>query len=220
MTSLALALLLAATPALDERPERPVYGPSLDAERAAPGSAPWLGESEGRVRWGVDHRLGLMGFPYFGAPGSVAICFFSGTEQPPTGGGVGLEARVGYQASRLFGAYVNAVALVGWPLHAFVGGSLLAELTFLDHLSLAIGPGGGYAAWPRDLGDARAAITLDVRLGYTFGSRDDSTGRRRGFTLGLDFLLFFDGTRPPSGPTSSGGVSAMSLALTAGFDAR
>jgi hypothetical protein len=105
-------------------------------------------------------------------------------------------------------------------VHAFVGGGLLAELTLLDHLSLALGPGAGYAAWPTGVGDSHAAVTLDVRLAYTFGSRDAWTGRRRGFTLGLDFLMFFNTTGPSPGATPGEPLSAMSLALTAGFDAR
>jgi hypothetical protein len=150
----------------------------------------------GRVRFGVNANLGLF-----------------------LGGGVsvlgGLELRLGYQFGRLFGLYADLGGLMGFSAFGGVA-AVVAEFTFRDHLSIALGPGVYVGYW---VGAGPLNLAGRLKFGYTFGDRDPATGRRHGLTIGLDGLALFE----PNARDASqrlGPAMALVPTLALGYDLR
>ncbi len=205
-----------------------------------PPDAPMV-EEQGRVRWGIDGQIGLL--------------------LPQTTVTFGAEGRIGYQVNRTFGVFVNGGATFGFGVGGSVNPNgttsasisvagwwklgVLGEMTLFDRLSIAAGPAiadGGWAGVAASANTNGAASTttvvaggfmpaLDLKIGLNLGHRNERTGRRSGFNIGLDVLFLFAPNAAyatVTGDSMGGSVTANTTglavgvmpALTLGYDAR
>ena len=162
-----------APPPATAPPPGPVHHDDLDRERV-------------RFRFGV----GLNGGYGFG--GGL------------TGGAFGAAVRAGVQINRTWGAYYQSTALIfaaadpaGRGAFAVVAPqSLVASVNPVDFLEIALGPsfdpavGGSVTVTPGTTGATVFGGTyfgIQSRVALQLGGRNEMTGRRRGFGLGVEF---------------------------------
>jgi hypothetical protein len=231
-TSLALALVSLSALAQAEGPPPPPPPPPPPMV-----DTPMEEEADvGRVRWGINAQLGA----FLPQP---AVMF-------------GLEGRVGYQLSRMLGFYFNLGGAVGvgftasststsssasLNVVAYWTVGFLGELTFFDHLFLALGPTLADGAWAGVAASANTGGTssttvvatagfmpaLDFKVGFGLGGRNARTGRRNHFTLGVDVLVLFApnatyvrSTNGGADVTTHGLAVGLVPTLMLGYDAR
>lgn len=120
------------------------------------------------------------------------------------GGAFGAVVRAGVQINRMWGAYFQESALIfaaadpagRGALAVVAAQSLVASLNPVDFLEIALGPsfdvaaGGSVSVKPGDVGATVFGgqyFGLQSRVALHLGGRDEFTGRRRGFGLGLEF---------------------------------
>ncbi len=162
----------------------------------ARGEAPRADEAKGHE----DVRLRI-GFNFNG--GAIV--------SPSTVGGGGFAFRIGVQANRLLGFYYQVSPLVFAGFSAGDAGasagalglfqnSLMAAMTPIDLLEIAAGPSLDYAglavasASETEAGTGTASklfFGVAGRVALHLGGRNAATGRRAGFTIGLDPHVIF-----------------------------
>jgi hypothetical protein len=186
----------------------------------ATGPAAVSPESAGRVRWGVNAQLGTL------IPGPM-VAF-------------GVDGRVGWTFNRMFALYGTfGYAAGAWIGGSFSGsgGSVTAsglgnwylgvngEMNLGDLFFVAAGPGIGSGGWATvgvgadSSGSATQRATaasgilpsLDLKLGFGFGKRNPETGRRGGFTLGIDARLLFAPNSVFAEQSASGGGASQTV---------
>lgn len=129
-----------------------------------------------RVRGGVGATAGV---------GVVSLR----SDSPLSFGIVSLEARIGAQFDRVFGAYADGALwlLNGVGLLPMARG--FASFVLLDHVELALGP--GLVTTPR------AMFAPAFRITGLAGERNQRTGRRTGLAFGATLSPLFDGEPLP-----------------------
>jgi hypothetical protein len=207
-----------------------------------PPDAP-VAEEEGRVRWGIDGQIGVL-LPQttvtFGAEGRVGYQV-NRTFGVFVNGGATFGFGVGGSVNPN-GTTSASISVAGWWKLGVLG-----EVTLFDRLSFAAGPaiadGGwaGVAATASNTNGGSASTTtvvaggfmpaLDLKVGLNLGRRNERTGRRSGFNIGLDLLVLFAPNAAytkVTGDSMGGSVTANTSglavgvmpALTLGYDAR
>lgn len=160
------------------------------AAAAAPAKAPAANDEEHEdLRLRIGFNLGG-GYAFVGSAGGPAI---------------GLGFRVGVQVNRLIGAYyqtgANVLVVSGGGNTAaasFIPNSAMLSLTPVDMFEVAAGPSVdyfGYGAVSTGAGSATAAggvaFGIAGRAALHLGGRNAETGRRSGFTIGVDVHPIF-----------------------------
>lgn len=153
---------------------------------AQDGEAPPVEEMNGAAPTGAP---GVEGMRFrFGVSGGGGLMVWDG----PVLKYGGLDLRFGLQVNQLVGIYVQpqlgfyggefgGVTGVG----GIIGGSVLADFTFADHLFA--GAGAGFAVLNNPSG-----FELHVRAGgYPLASTGGENGRRKGLMLGVDMRVHF-----------------------------
>jgi hypothetical protein len=179
----------------------PASGPAPTAAAPPPGTPPPGGavhhddddHEHVRFRFGVGINGG------YGFGGGLA------------GGAFGASVRAGVQINRMWGAYYQSSALIfaaadsaGQGALAVVAPqSIVASVNPVDFLEIALGPsfdpaaGGSVSVTPGTTGASAFAGTffgIQSRVALQLGGRNEITGRRRGFGLGLEFHPTFAST--------------------------
>jgi len=176
----------------------PVVGPPPDgapppAATAPTGTAPPPGpihhdEPDERVRF----RFGVGINGGYGFGGGL------------TGGAFGAVVRAGVQINRMWGAYFQESALIfaaadpqgRGALAVVAAQSLVASVNPVDFLEIALGPsfdvaaGGSVSVVPGQVGATAFGgqyFGIQSRVALQLGGRNEITGRRRGFGLGVEF---------------------------------
>ncbi|MBK6519656.1 MAG: hypothetical protein IPM79_34930 [Polyangiaceae bacterium] len=147
-------------------------------------------EDEPRFRGGIS--IGGGGLFYSGAAAGLGT----------------VDGRIGVQIMDLLGVYVQPHLALGAGSGAFAGsagGTLVVDFTFIDHIFVGVGGGGGLVQF----GGTVPAGELHVRVGgYPVVGDGLVGGRRKGLMIGADLHVHFaDGAVLPS-PTVSIGYEA------------
>jgi hypothetical protein len=199
-------------------------------------------EEQGRVRWGVDGQIGVL-LPQttvtFGAEGRVGYQI-NRTFGAFVNGGATFGFGVGGSLNPN-GAVSTSLSIAGWWKLGVLG-----EMTLFDRLSIAAGPAIANGGWAGVLATANSTNSsssttgvvaggfmpaLDLKVGLNLGHRNERTGRRSGFNIGLDVLFLFAPNAAYTKVTADsmgGSVTANTTglavgvmpALTLGYDAR
>lgn len=197
-------------PSSSDAPVAPADSGPPPAGEAAPGASaaapppppPAAGKPSpfGRFRWGASAQAGAL------LPSPALIAF-------------GLEGRAGWTFNRFLAAYLSVGTGAGLGFWGGGTGSAfsfsvssmsqwyvgaMGELNLGDLFFVAVGPGIGrmstagisISAGPSGGGQQVEAMggwtpSVDLRLGFGFGKPNPETGRRTGFTLGLDCRAVF-----------------------------
>jgi hypothetical protein len=184
----------------------------------------------GRLRYGADTNIGVF--------------------LPQTAVMIGAEGRLGYQFNRTYALYANLGLQVGLGIGGSVSSTgasasinivsfwhlgVLGEMSLADHLTLAAGPVLASGAWAgiaasgnSTTGSSATEVVaggmmpgLDFKVGFSPAPRDPVTGRRQGFTIGLDAMLLFAPNsvyvHTEAGTNGSAGAEVRTSGLAVGF---
>ena len=176
---------------------KPVETKPAEAKPAETAPAPAAGSEDLRLRIGYNIGAG----PLLG---------------DISGFNLGFGFRIGAQFHRLLAAYVQTGGNAlfgftgGFTAIAFVPISPMLSFNPIDELELAAGPSADYYSGGRVTSSSTAGSTgsfafgIATRLALHLGSRDNATGRRSGFTIGMDIHPVF---------VASGAVVPMTIGL-------
>lgn len=122
------------------------------------------------------------------------------------GGAFGAVVRAGVQINRMWGAYFQESALIfvavdplgSSGLAVVAANSVVASVNPVDFLEIALGPSfdaavGGSGGTSGASAFAGTYFGIQSRVALHLGGRNEITGRRRGFGLGLEFHPTFVG---------------------------
>jgi len=177
-----------AAPAADEKPAKVVKkgGGKADAEVDAEPED----KDEARFRGGIS--------------GGGGALIFSGN----AAGLGGLDGRIGAQIIDLVGLYVQPHVALGAGSGVFagsLGGTLVIDFTFIDHIFVGVGGGGGLVQF----GGTEAAGMLHFRAGgYPVVGFGEDGIRRKGLMLGADVIVHFAAGQVLPSPMVSIGYEA------------
>ncbi|MFO0665003.1 MAG: hypothetical protein U0174_13695 [Polyangiaceae bacterium] len=191
VSSISMAtLLLSGTALADDptgAPSKPAEAKPAEAKKDEAPAAAAAGGEEVRLRIGFNFGAG----PLLGDISGLNL---------------GAGFRVGAQFNRLLGAYVQTggTALVGFggasaSAIAFVPISPMASITPIDQIELAAGPsldyysGGTVTSTTAGGSTGSFAFGIAGRAALHLGGRNETTGRRSGFAIGLDIHPIFAG---------------------------
>jgi hypothetical protein len=182
-----------AAPTADEKPAKVVKkggkagakGDADDADDAEPED-----KDEARFRGGISGGGGALIYA-----GRVA-------------GLGGLDGRIGAQIIDLVGLYVQPHVALGAGSGLFagsLGGTLVIDFTFIDHIFVGVGGGGGLVQF----GGTEAAGMLHFRAGgYPVVGFGEDGIRRKGLMLGADVIVHFAAGQVLPSPMVSIGYEA------------